>query len=320
MYAGVELGVFDVVEDRPKHAVEIADQLEIDPGNGYRLLRALGSLGLLEESADRRFSATPAGELLRADHPRSLRGMVLLEEGPSHYALWTHLPDLVREGEQNAFERELGAADFVEHRENDPEYARIFNEAMTAYSRMQTAWTREMLSDVDFSTVSQVCDVGGGHGHLLCSLLRAHEHLEGTVLELPDVIADEDQLLAAEMGVADRCSYVAGDMFEAVPSADVYLLKQILHDWSDEECREILSTVREGAPDGARLFVIERLVPGPETPHFAKLFDVHMLVASTGRERTTDEYAALLKDAGWTYVDTHRPEEGPMGAVEGVIA
>lgn len=318
LYAGVELGVFEVVGDYPKHAVEITDRIDIDRDLGYRLLRALGSLGLLEETSDRRFSLTSAGEFLKEDHPESLRGVARLEESPTHNALWTHLHDLVRKGEQNAFSREFGYSGSVEYRETNPEYDQVFNAAMTSYSKMQSAWTQEMLEREDFSDVSHVCDVGGGRGHLLCSLLEEHPHLKGTVLELPHVVEDDDGLLAPKMGVEDRVTYVAGDMFEAVPEADVYLLKHILHDYNDGECTQILSTIRESAPSDARLFVIEYIVPDSETSHFAKLFDIHMLVATTGRERTIEEYADLLTAAGWEYVDTRYPENDLMGAIAAV--
>lgn len=319
LYAGVELGVFEVVGDIPKHTIEIADQLDADRQLSYRLLRGLASIGLLEETEERRFSITPAGELLQKDHPESLRGVTLLEEGPTHYALWKHLPDLVREGDQNAFDREFGHSGF-EHRDTDPEYAEVFNNAMSSLSQMSTAWTREMLAGHDWANESYVCDVGGGHGHLLCSLLSDHEHLRGAVLELPSVVEQDDQLWAPKMGVEDRCSYVAGDMFESVPEADVYLMKYILHDWSDDECHQILSTVRESAPADARLFAIEHVVPDPGTPHFAKLFDIHMMVWGTGRERTTEEYDSLYADTGWEFVETHYPENELMGAVEAVPA
>lgn len=318
LHAGVDLGVFELVGEYPKHAVEITDRLDIDRELGYRLLRGLASLELLEEHPDRRFSITPAGEFLREDHPESLRGVALLEAGPTLTALWTHLPDLVREGEQNAFEWEFGHSGSVEHREANPAHDRVFNEAMTSYSKMQSAWTQEILADVDFSAVSHVCDVGGGRGHLLCTLLAEYPELEGTVLELPIVVEAEAELLAPTMGVEDRCSYVAGDMFESVPEAEVYLLKHILHDYDDEECTQILSTIRESAPADCSLFAIEHIIPEPGTSHFAKLFDLHMLVATTGRERTAEEYAALLENAGWAYVETHYPENELIGAVEAV--
>lgn len=192
LYTGVEVGVFEVIGDQPKHTGEIVDQLDIDEENGYRLLRALSSLELLAESEDREFSLTPAGELLQADHPESMRGAVLLEEGPTHYATWKHLPDIVREGAPNGFQREFGRGVF-EHREADSEYGEVFNEAMTSYSRGESAMVAGLLDGVDFSGFDRVCDVGGGHGHLLCTLIQETPSVEGVVLELPNVVEDDDQ-------------------------------------------------------------------------------------------------------------------------------
>lgn len=319
LYAGVDLGVFEVVEAEPTPASEITDRLDLDRELGYRLLRALGAIGLLNEASDQQFALTPAGELLQAEHPESLRGVTLLEEGPAHYALWKHLPEMVRDGEQNAFVREFGHMAF-DHTEEDPEYAAVFNDAMTSYSRMQTAWVLDALDSYDFSSFSHLCDVGGGYGHLLCSLLSEHAHVEGTVLERPAVVDATDRRWAPELGVDDRCTYLAGDMFEETPAADAYLMKMILHDWNEAECRQILSSVHDSAPQDARLFVIEHLVTDPGTPHFSKLFDIHMLCWGTGRERTTDEYASLLGAAGWDYVDTWYPENGLMGVVEAARA
>lgn len=104
-------------------------------------------------------------------------------------------------------------------------------------------------------------------------------------------------------------------MFEDVPTADAYLLKEILHNWADEECVEILSTVHEAAPPDGRLFVVEAVVPGPGTDHFAKRLDMTMLVHLRGRERTEPEYAKLFERAGWTHVETHEAP-GPVSVLE----
>jgi predicted transcriptional regulator len=87
LYAGVKLGVFDIASPEPLSAVEMAKELSVDPALLYRLLRALASIGLLKESAGRRFSITSMGKLLRSDNPQTLRGVALLEEGPEHYAI-----------------------------------------------------------------------------------------------------------------------------------------------------------------------------------------------------------------------------------------
>lgn len=316
LYTGVKLGVFDACAGGASPAADIASRLGLDNTLCYRLLRALGSLDLLKEGADRRFSLTAAGEFLRSDHPQTLRGVTLLEEGPEHYAIWKHLPAMIREGRQNAFMREYGRMAF-DHAAHDAGYASVFNAAMSSFSGAQTAWALEALGSYDFSAVKHLCDVGGGHGHLLCSFLAKYLAMRGTVLEMPSVIADKSLLWADKLGVGDRCTYLGGDMFKAIPTADAYTMKMILHDWNDEECVGILRNILGAAAPGARMFIIEHVVPGPDTPHFAKLFDIHMMCWGTGRERTADEYAALLEQAGWKYAQTWYPSARMMGTVEG---
>lgn len=315
LYAGVKLGIFEVLAEGSRSAEEVAEALDLDPDNTYRLLRALGALGLLEERPDGTFALTDEGTLLTRDHPRSLRGVAVLEEGPEHYALWTHLQDFVRSGEQGAFEEEHGYKLF-EYPDADPAYSQVFDEAMTSYSRLETQAVLEALGEEDLAGVSHLCDVAGGYGYLLSHLLREHPHLTGEVLELPKVV-EEAGTLPEEVGVADRITFTAGDMFEAVPEADGYLMKHILHDWSDEEGARILTNIQEAAPAGAPVFVAEHVVPGPETPHFAKLFDIHMMVATTGRERTVEEYGDLFDRAGMELAGHHTAAGQPMSVVEG---
>ena len=130
LYAGVKLGVFDALASGPASAARVASELEVDAGMLYRLMRALGSLEFLHEDPQQLFSLTPMGELLRKDHPNTLRGMTLLEEGPEHYAAWKHLLVLIAEEQQNAFVREFGQHNF-DYAAQHPSYGAIFNEAMT---------------------------------------------------------------------------------------------------------------------------------------------------------------------------------------------
>jgi hypothetical protein len=316
LYAGVKLGVFEALREGPKDAASIAQELKLNPELCYRLLRALASLDLLREEDGRRFSITETGAYLLSDHPQTLRGVTLLEEGPEHYALWKHLPDMIRDGQQNAFQREFGRHAF-EHAVADSAYANVFDEAMTSYSSSQTSWALDALDPYDFSNVSSLCDVGGGHGHLICGFINKYPHLRGMVLERPEVLADDARLWANKLGLSERCQYVPGNMFEEVPNADAYMMKLILHDWNDDECIQLLTNIHRAAPKGGRVFIIEHLITDPSTPHFSKLFDIHMMCWGTGRERTSEEYASLLDRAGWTYQQTHYPASRMMGVVEG---
>jgi hypothetical protein len=127
------------------------------------------------------------------------------------------------EGQQNAFVWEFGQHNF-EYAVQHPSYGAVFNEAMSSYSSMDNALVLEALEPYDFSRISHLCDVGGGHGSTLCSLLVKYPHLQGTVLELPSVVENTELLWADKMGVGDRCIYVPGDMFREVPPADAYIM------------------------------------------------------------------------------------------------
>ena len=320
LYAGVKLGIFDVLNSLPKSRTEIAKELGLDPELSYRLLRALGSMGFLKEHRDYNFSLTSMGELLRGDNPQTLRGITLLEEGPEHYAIWNHLTAMIKDGKQDGFVREFGQRIF-DYAAGHPSYREVFNQAMSSYSASQTKLVLEALEGYDFSRIQHICDIGGGHGHLICNLLLRYPHLEGTVLEIERVISDKNLLWANKMGIAsNRCKYVSGDMFQEVPDMDAYLMKMILHDWDDEECLKILSNIQNAAHTGARLFIVEHVVPGPDIPHFSKLFDIHMMCALTGKERTEEEYLTLLGQSGFKHIRTYFPSSRTVAVIEAVKA
>jgi len=315
-YTGVKLGVFDII-DSQMNASEIADKLNLDPALSYRLLRALGSIGLLEEDNQRNFTITSMGKYLRKDNPQSLAAVTLLEEGPEHYAIWKHLPEMIKDGKQDGFVREFGTQLF-DYIPQNSEYSAVFNQAMSSYSGAHTQWVLEALDDYDFSQFSHLCDVGGGHGHLICNILQKNTHLLGAVLELENTIKDKEALWANKMGLSERCAYLAGNMFDKVPKADAYMMKMILHDWSDEESIQILSNISRASQSGSRVFVVEHIVPEPHIPHFSKLFDIHMLCGLTGRERTVKEFSELFEKSGLKYVKTHYPPSRMIGVVEAV--
>jgi hypothetical protein len=315
--AGTELGIFDHLDkETPKKPERLAVELGVDPALLYRLLRAQATIGLLAEDASRGFVLTEAGNLLRAAHPQSLNPMARLEEGPQHYALWKHLPVMIRDGKQNAFVREFGRMAF-DYALDNPDYAQRFKQAMSSYSAVQSSLALEALRTYDFSCIRTFCDVAGGHGHLMCALLEAHSELAGVVFDLPEVVGDVDQLWASKLGLQARCKYVGGDMFESIPSADAHSLKMILHDWSDAECVEILSNIRQAATGMARVFIVEHVVPDHDVPHFSKLFDIHMMCWGTGQERTEAQYKRLLDEAGWKSVDCYYPANRLIGVLVG---
>ena len=320
LHAGAKLGVFDALAGGPKSTASVASELNVDAGMLYRLLRALGSLEVLKEDNTRTFCLTPMGELLCRDHRHTLRALTLLRAGPVVSAPWRHLPDIIKDGgKPSGFHREFGLT-IWEYLAQNPSHAELFNEAMSSLSSMETALVLEALENYDFSRVSHLCDIGGGHGYALGNLLAKYPHLKGSVLELPSVIENKELLWAYKLGVGDRCTYVPGDMFGEIPRADAYMMKHVIHDWNDEECIQILSNAHRAAPQNGKVLIIEFVVPGPDTPHFSKLEDILMMVGGTGRERTVEEYSRLLEEAGWRYLQTWHPSSRMLGVVEAVKA
>lgn len=318
LHAGAELGAFAVLDADPTAASDVATELGLDRDYTYRLLRAMASFGVLDEEAGRRFSLTPLGELFQEDHPNSVRSDLLFNRSREWMRSMLHLPEVVEEGGPSGFVREFGCG-FFEYAAEHPEFASHYNELMELASRAHPEQFLGALGGYDFSRFSLVCDVGGGRGHFLCHVLEAVPQLEGVVFDLPAVV-ESDSRWAPKLGVSDRCTYVGGDMFDDVPTADGYVLKWILHNWGDEDCRRILSTVHEAAPADGRLFVLESVVPGPEAAHDAKRLDVTMMTQVGGRERTEGEYATLLDRSDWTLEERYVPDDGTLNVLEAVKA
>jgi hypothetical protein len=319
LHAGVKLGIIEALAGGATSSADVAERQALAPGNTYRLMRAMASVELLVEDPEDRFTLSPMGECFLADNPASLRDLCLWEEGESLYRLWLHLPEIVRDGGVDGSIREFGVPVF-EYLNNNPAVAQLFSDAMTSYSKNETAMVLAALEGVELSGVAHLCDIGGGQGHLLCHLLQDNAHLRGTVLDLEVTFEDRSRLLAPAMQLEERCEYSAGDMFAAVPAADAYINKHILHDWNDDECVRILANAARASAAGARMFIAEYVVPGPGQADFSKLFDVHMMVALTRRERTEIEFVGLLEASGWKHVKTWHQPGSSMSVIEGVRA
>jgi len=305
------LGVADRLKDGPRTADAIAPACGAQPDALHRLLRALATVGVVVEHADRTFSLTPVGDCLRTDGPSSLAAMAKLFGEGWHSAAWADLLQSVKTGE-SAFPRVHGEPGFAWMRSH-PREAEVFHEAMTGFSTM-TAFV--VASTYDFSSAKTIVDIGGGHGFLLSTILRQHPQARGILFDLPDTVAGAKDPIAAA-GLAGRCEVVGGDFFQSVPAGgDVYMLQHIIHDWDDDASVKILAGCAAGLAPGGRVLVIETVLPPPGVPSFAKVLDLEMLVVSDGgRERTEREYATLFERAG-LQLDRVTPTPAPVAILE----
>jgi hypothetical protein len=302
-----ELGFAEQLAHGPQSARALATKAGTDPDATYRLLRGLASVGVLAQDSAQ-FRLTPLGATLRADAPGSMRDMARTMMAEPHWLPWGKLREAVRTGS-----RQTGAtlgAELFEYYDAHPDVRESFFGAMHGLSMLVAS---EAPKVYDASAHRALCDVGGSAGTIAAGFLRANPQLTGTVFDRPEVVPMATQAIA-EAGLAERCRAVGGDFFAEVPAADLYVIKHILHDWSDDQCRTLLRNVARSASPGARVLIIEMVVPEDATPSAAPLMDLNMLVLLPGRERTAGQYGELLSATGFRLIDV-RPTHSPMQIV-----
>ena len=288
-----ELGVADQIQPGTPQPVErLAKATGAHERSLYRVLRYMASCGIFRETGNREFDHTPLSAALRNDAPGSFRSagrMFHLIRGAwsnLHHSLLTGKPGFNETYGKPLFEY-IGA---------HSELPAVFDAGMTSFHGYETA---AMLDAYDFSGVETLADVGGGNGSVLSSVLHRYPKMKGILFDLGHVVARSRERLKME-GLADRCSVAEGSFFESVPKgADAYILRHIIHDWTDEQSIQILKNVRKVIPANGRVLIVEFVVPGPNQAGLGKAADMIMLVYTGGLERTEEEYAALFEQAGF---------------------
>ena len=293
LHVAAQLGIADLLKDGPQTVARLAESSGTHARSLYRLLRALAGEGVFAEDAQGRFALTPLGACLRGDVPNSQRSMAIMT-GEEHYRCWGELLYSVQTG-QTAFEKLYGQPIF-HYLAAHPRQARIFDEGMVG---VHGAETTAMLDAYDFSGIGTLVDIGGGNGSLLAATLQRHPALRGILFDRPDVI-ERARTNIKTAALESRCTLMPGDFFQTVPSGgDAYLMRHIIHDWNDEQCRTILRHCRKVVPTTGKLLLIESVIPPGNEPCFAKFLDLTMLTIPGGMERTEAEYRDLLASAGF---------------------
>jgi hypothetical protein len=306
-----ELRVADALADGPLTADELARRVGADPDALARLMRALISEGIFTRRPGGRFALNALGETLRSDAPMSMAGMARMVGNAAYREHWSLLVDAVRTGE--AVPPKLRGMTGWEFAEQNPEFAAIFNDAMTSVSEFAVG---PVVAAYDFSPYQTIIDVGGGHGRLLAAILDATPGAQGVLYDLPQVV-DGAQRLLAKHGVADRVKVEAGSFLEAVPAGgDAYVLKNVIHDWPDAESLTILRNIRTAAEPGSTLLLVEFVIPDHDREFIGKWADMEMLVQAGARERTADDYRKLYQQVGFEMTRVV-PTAGPISLIEG---
>jgi SAM-dependent methyltransferase len=288
-----KLGVADHIQAGTAQPVETLARLTgTHERSLYRLLRFTASYGIFREIDARKFDHTALSAALRSDAEGTFRPATLMFD--SIFAAWDGLDHSVRTGE-SGFAKVFGEPlfDYIGHH---PDLAPLFDAGMTAFHGYETD---AMLDAYDFSGINTLADIGGGNGTLLAAVLRRHPQLRGILFDLGHVVGRASSGMQAS-GLAERCSVIEGNFFESVPAgADAYLMRHIIHDWTDEQSIKILSNCRKVIPPQGRVLLVEFNVPGANQAALGKDADILMMAFPGGMERTEAEYKTLFEQSGF---------------------
>ena len=295
LYVLAELRIPDLLAELgPSSAAELAERTGTHPSMLERVLRALVSLRVLGQEEDGRFALNSVSERLREDVPGSLRAVAVCYGRSWRWEAWGHLLESVRTG-TTAFEHAHGVG-IYEFLRDHPDAALDYNAHMAALAAERS---RAVLNAYDFSDTRVLVDVGGGHGVFAETIVDAYPGLTAIVYDSPTTVAQGQRRLQATR-TDGRIAFQGGDFFASVPTGgDTYTICNVLDDWQDEDAVAILRSCRQAMEDSARLLVIQDPLPTDERSPVA-IFDISMMVLTGGRERTLEEYEALLDAAGFS--------------------
>lgn len=290
------LGIADELSGGPKTAAEISQARGLHAATVHRVLRSLAVADVVRLDSAGRFSLTRVGRLLASEDPESLAAWVQYLDEESTQAGWARVGESMRDGKPSF--PEANGASVWEWLAEHPREGAQFNKAMR---RLTMTDVPSIVGSYPWPREGVICDVAGGVGGLLSGILQANPDLTGILVDHSTVLAQASEYLTSA-GVRDRVTTVSGDLFTGFEAlADRYLLKDVLHDWDDERCLQILCAVRAAAAPGSKVLLIELEQPRNEAVYPISIVDVHMLTQTDGgRQRSVAELKALLAEAGFT--------------------
>jgi C-methyltransferase len=292
------LGIADLVAAKPYTAFELAVETQADPDIMERLMRLLAACGIFENIGMNRYSNTSVSALLCSNSESSLRHFCMLA-GESYYDIWGALFYTVKTG-QSACQATFGGS-LYDYMEREPEAGRVYDLAMADLARPVG---RLLAERAEFKNVHTVVDVGGGNGTVLQAILAAHPHLQGICIERESVC--RHSLEAIKATNSQRLNFLPGDFFAPLPKGDVYIVKNVLHNWSDARCVELLVNIRQSMCPDTLLMVLEPFVePDDSSPRHRMDALLQAVISETGTQaRSEVQIKGIVGQAGLKVEET----------------
>ncbi len=288
-----DLNLAEYLKNGKRSIIELAKLTKTHEESLYRLMRMLTSQGIFIEKENSVFANNRLSNTL-LDKQDSMRHMVIHQVNSINWKMFEELNHVVKTGE-NAAQKVLGM-DVFEYLEKNPDRNKIYNHAMTNSSLMLSY---AILSEYNFSKAKNIIDIGGGQGILLAMILYKYKSVRGKVFDLPHVVEGTKKIFK-QYGVSDRAETISGNFFKNIPKGgDMYFLKSIIHNLSDNQCIHLLKDIKSVIPEKGKILIFEPIVEKNNRYSFAKLYDIQMLVGrSGGKERTRKEFEEIIQQSG----------------------
>jgi hypothetical protein len=288
-----ELDIAGILEKEQLTIETLAQRTGSDTQALFRMMRALSSESIFKRTRHGLYKNTRLSKVLTSGRG-SLRYTLMQHLGTLNWTAFNDLAYSIRTG-KSAFSKAYGMK-IYDYLSEHPEESVLFDRSMTNLSEISI---EPILSSFDFSYYPVIADIGGGEGLLLSSILFKNKNSTGILFDLPEGLNHPERILE-HFGVADRVKVIQGSFFNTAPGgADIYLLKNILHNWSTEECLLILRNIRNAMPPHGKILILEMIIDEKNYPYLGKLIDLQMMVfMEEGKERTHKEFETLIQTAG----------------------
>jgi len=296
-YTVIKLGIPELTKDEFVHVDILAKKSEADATALFRILRALTGIKIFKEK-NKLFKLTKHASPLLSNSEDSITDVILwIIEWKRK--VWDNVLYSVKTGKpafDDVYKKPL--FDFLPE---NPKVQELFDKVMAQRTKLNTT---NILKCYDFSDAKTIVDIGGGNGMLLSEILKKYTSAKGILFDASDIINKEDNLLK-KCNLDIRCKLTEGDFFKSVPkNGDIYILKEVLHDWDDEKSISILKNCANAMNKDGKILIIEHAAdmkyPG------SLLLDVSMLLTTGGQERTKKEFKKIFKEAGLSLIKTHK--------------
>lgn len=306
LYVATKLGIADVLGDRKKSTKFIADELHLNEGHLYRLLRMLSAIGIFDETSPRVYRNSKTSNFLRVDNPKNVRAMILMHNSPEMTEPWMQpLEESIRDG--GVPFTKVHGVDLFSYMDENKNFDLLFSQAMDSVENLTG---NEFLEDFNWGAFNRIIDVGGSKGSKSVSILKLFPELRAVVFDRPQIIEAASTNLISEVPneLLDRIEFQPGDMFESLPVAlsnnDLYMFFAIFHGLSDDEAKIVLGNLKSAIRDkNSHVLIVDSVAEEIQINPSVAAFDMQMLIGTKGRERTLNEWKQLLEGSGFEIID-----------------